>query len=83
MSTRTRVTVVLRELDHDPDFGDEKHYLSEWVHADDGSYSYDDDGCRLDWHDGNESYFPWTSVLRVDWSRCDCWECTRKAREAA
>ena len=69
--SRTRVTVVLNRPELDT--GEEPGYLSEWVHED--GYSTGEDGCRLDWRDGCESYFPWTSVLRVDWSPCACFEC--------
>ena len=71
-----RVTVVLnrRQLDE----GEEPGYLTEWAHEAD--YSTDEDGCRLDWGGGVESYFPWTSVLRVDWAPCDCFTCRREAR---
>ena len=74
----TRVTVTLNRQGLEP--GEEPGYLSEWVHED--GYTFDEEGVRLDWHDGVESYVPWTSVLRVDWEPCDCFDCQREARRA-
>ena len=71
----TRVTVILNRPQLDP--REEPDYLAEWVHGD--GYTEGDDGVRLDWHHGTESYVPWTSVLRVDWERCACFECEREA----
>lgn len=70
-----RASGILNRRELDPD--EEPDYLSEWVHED--GYSTDEDGVRLDWHDGIESYVPWTSVLRVDFSPCECFECQREA----
>lgn len=74
-----RVTVVLREPALDPD--EEPGYLCEWVHEIDDST--DEDGCRLKWGNGSESYFPWTSVLRVNWETCDCYRCQSRRDAAA
>jgi hypothetical protein len=64
-----RVAVVLRERDpEEPDT-----FVSEWVHE--HEYSADDEGIRLDWGYGIETFFPWSSVLRVDWSPCTCIQC--------
>lgn len=73
MGHRVRVTLNRPELDP----GVEPGYPSEWVHED--GYSTDEDGCKLDWGDGTYAYFPWTSVLRVDWDRCSCMDCRREA----
>ena len=73
---RQRITVTL--ICFDPAYEDPP-FAQEWVHED--GYSSDEQGCRLSWEDGggDETYIPWTSVLRVDWSRCDCMECKERA----
>lgn len=77
--TPTRVTVVLNRPELEPE--GEPRYLAEWGHE--TNYSTDEDGCHLDWGDGYSSYFPWPSVLRVDWEPCECVTCQRTAERAA
>lgn len=67
---KVRVTVIL--VCFDP-ANDDHPYAAEWVHED--GYTSDEDGVRLVWGAGDETYIPWSSVLRVDWARCDCMEC--------
>lgn len=67
---RTRVTVILNRT-----YPDEPQYMSEWQHED--GYCQDEGGVTITWEGTSESsFFPWTSILRVDREPCDCMECS-------
>ncbi len=76
---RVSVRVVLNRPELD--LGEEPGYLSEWGHAE--TYWSDETGCWFDWGGDARSYFPWSSVLRVEHERCRCFTCTREGQEAA
>jgi hypothetical protein len=71
---KTRITVFLAFPETDePELEGEP--MREWVHPE--AYSDDERGVLLDWGGGASSFFPWTSVLRVERERCRCVECKR------
>jgi len=69
-----RVTITLNRIDLEP-FGEEelRVYAGEWAHAID--VQVDELGITIDEGRKYTSFFPWTSVLRVDREPCRCSEC--------
>jgi hypothetical protein len=77
MVRRVKVTLKHEEREGAAEYPGE--LMAEWVHEDE--YVADELGVTLRWTDAEETFIPWTTVLRVDWDRCRCMDC--KEREGA